>query len=244
MSYLAYISDGDLMDVVKEILDIGRSSKENAKSNFTSNVIDPFAPLFEASSFSFNHEEWVNSETARQSQKTVQNHVGTLHQRILGQVNDWENLGIGGIVDIVCESQKIIAEIKNKYNTVTGGKLSDQYYLLEKLVTMKTSRYYGYTAYFASIIPRRPVRYNSSFTPSDKEKGAKCPLNEKIRKIDGFSFYELVTGRENSLYELYSALPNVIEQIYRKDYKDSDYIIPDKSIFEKYFFLAYGDSFK
>lgn len=62
-----------------------------------------------------------------------------------------------------------------------------------------------------TIIPSRPVKADVAFTPSDKERGSPCPLNEHIRKIDGASFYELVTGQADALAELFSVLPKVIE---------------------------------
>lgn len=239
MSYLTYISDEKIKEIVKLVLDKGIERKQEAEKKFTKNVIDPFGSLFEAAAFDVDHKTWKSSETIRQCQKTLQNHVGDLHQKILGNVNNWEDLGTGSVVDLVCENKKIIAEVKNKYNTVTGGKLADQYYSLERLVMPKASKYRNYTAYFVNIIPKKPERFNITFEPSDKEKSAKCPKNELIRVIDGASFYTLVTGKENAISELYDALPSVIEDIFKTDYKQPKFTIPDKKEFSKYFNLAY-----
>ena len=76
----------------------------------------------------------------------------------------------------------------------------------------KASIYKGYTSYYVSIIPKKKTRFNKAFVPSDKEKGAKCPINESIREIDGPSFYHLVTGETNALSDLYNVLPKVIEE--------------------------------
>lgn len=175
----------------------------------------------------------------RQCQKTLTNHIGNLHQKILGQVTGWQDLGTGGIVDLVCPSKQIIAEVKNKYNTVTGGKLAEQYYSLERLVTPKASQYKDYTAYFVNIIPKKPERFDLPFQPSDKDKGIKCPVNENIRIIDGASFYTLVTGREEAIQEFYDALPLVIEDIFRTDYGLPNFTLPDKDLFKEYFLAAY-----
>lgn len=239
MPYLNYISDEQLKLIVKSVLDKGIERKKAAESKFTKNVIDPFGSLFEAAAFNVDHNTWKNSETIRQCQKTLQNHVGDLHQKILGGVKDWQDLGTGSMVDLVCDSQQIIAEVKNKYNTVTGGKLADQYYSLERLVMPKASKYRNYTAYFVNIIPKSPERFNGTFEPSDKDKGAKCPRNEQIRVIDGASFYALVTGEENAIKDLYNALPVVIEDIFKTDYNQPEFTIPDQQAFEKYFDLAY-----
>lgn len=137
------------------------------------------------------------------------------------------------------QREKIIAEVKNKYNTVTGGKRSDQYYSLERLVTPKASLYKDYTAYFVNIIPQKPERFNTEFEPSDKDKGIQCPKNKRIRIIDGASFYELVTSRKNALEELYDALPKIIEDIFREEYRQENFSITDKKSFKQYFINAY-----
>ncbi len=239
MSYLNYIADNELELIVKLVLDKGIKRKKEAENEFTKNVIDPFGALFEAAAFDIDHEIWKSSETIRQCQKTLQNHVGNLHQKILGKVKGWQDLGTGSVVDLICEDKKIIAEVKNKYNTVTGGKLSDQYYSLERLVMPKASKYRGYTAYFVNIIPKSPTQTNDTFEPSDKDKGAKCPKNEQVRIIDGASFYSLVTGDENAIFNFYSVLPEVIEHIFVKHYGRNNFKISDKTAFSKYFELAY-----
>lgn len=242
MSYLSYINDAELIKIVKLVLDKGIERKKEAEKKFTKNVIDPFGSLFEAAAFDVDHNTWKSSETIRQCQKTLQNHIGDLHQKILGKVNGWSDLGTGSVVDLECVDNKIIAEVKNKYNTVTGGKLADQYYSLERLVMPKASKYRNYTAYFVNIIPKKPVRFNEIFVPSDKDKGAKCPENELIRIIDGASFYALVTGEDDALSNLYTVLPAVIEDIFANYYGVKDFEIPDKMEFSKYFDLAFKNN--
>lgn len=242
MSYLSYINDAELIKIVKLVLDKGIERKKEAEKKFTKNVIDPFGSLFEAAAFDVDHNTWKSSETIRQCQKTLQNHIGDLHQKILGKVNGWSDLGTGSVVDLECVGNKIIAEVKNKYNTVTGGKLADQYYSLERLVMPKASKYRNYTAYFVNIIPRKPTRFDDIFVPSDKDKGAKCPENKQIRITDGASFYTLVTGEEDALSNLYIALPSVIEDIFANHYGIQNFQIPDKVEFSKYFDLAFKNN--
>lgn len=160
---------------------------------------------------------WEISEKSRQSQKTLCNAFGNFHQNILGHVPGWINLGIGQSVDLVCEDRKIIAEIKNKYSTVTGGKLSDLYAHLDGLVMPIVSKYKDYTSYYVETIPRprksKPQNYDVPFTPSDKTTKTRKPANELIRQIDGQSFYALVTGVPDALEQLYDAIPIVIGAI-------------------------------
>lgn len=238
MTLLNYISDEALRREVKYVLDKAIAKNTSALKDFNKNVIDPFGAIFESPNFN-SHDDWKNAEIARQAQKTIQNHVGVFHQKILGEVEGWEDLGTGGVVDLVCKDKRIIAEVKNKFSTVTGGKLADQYHSLNGLISPKHSKFKDFTAYFVNIIPKKPIRLNEPFTPSDKETGEKCPLNEKIRIIDGASFYELVTGEPNALEMLHNTLPVVIEDTYHKEYGQQNFEIPNKDEFLSYFQLAY-----
>lgn len=243
MPYLEYISDEDLEACVDALLVKANQAQSNALKKFNKNVIDPFSPLFEMGGFNVSHDAWVKSELTRQAQKTVSNSIGVFHQSVLGCVKNWEDLGTGGQVDLVCEKEKIIAEVKNKHNTVKGSDLKNVYYEMDDLISRKASNYKGYTAYFVSIIPAKPEKYDLCFTPSDKERGSPCPTNEYIRKIDGYSFYDMVTGSERALPKLFNALPEVIRDRTKK--LKLDFIKYDSEEIEslnKYFELAYGSA--
>ena len=212
MPWLNWISDDNLIKEVSLLLRVAKEAQNKALHSFGKNVIDPFSALFEMSGFEIDFDPWHKSETTRQAQKTLQNHIGTFHQNILGYPNGWKNMNVGNVIDLVSDDNKIIAEVKNKYNTISGGKLSGLYYSLDNLISPKTSIYKSYTAYYVAIIPQKPTRYDRPFTPSDKEKGEKCPVNEHIREIDGASFYQLATGEENALENLFDILPKVVSK--------------------------------
>jgi hypothetical protein len=170
------------------------------------------------SSFNINSENWVKNETMRQAQKSLSNHIGNFHQQLLGSFNGWESLPTGEIIDVLCVEKKIIAEIKNKHNTIKGSNKSDLYYALDDLIMKKKQQYKDYTVYYVEVIPEKPVRYNKPFTPSDSSKGVKCPINDKIRVIDGYSFYALASGVENALEQILQVLPIVISKL-KPEYK-------------------------
>ncbi|TRZ66254.1 Eco47II family restriction endonuclease [bacterium] len=236
MSKLKWIDDANLYAEVKQLLSIAKEAKNTAVSEFGKNVIDPFSAIFEMSGFEIDYETWFKSETTRQAQKTLQNHVGDFHQNILGFSKGWENKKVGHVIDLASADKKIIAEIKNKYNTISGGKLSDLYISLDNLVSPKNSIYKGYTAYYVAIVPKKTTRYDNPFTPSNKEKGEKCPMNGNIREVDGASFYTLVTGDDNALEDLFDILPDVIYECSEGRYK-----IKDKEKLKAFFKLAYND---
>ncbi len=212
MPILNWIADDKLKFAVSHLLLKAKEAKVSTEKKFGKNVIDPFSAIFEIAGFEIDYPNWLKSEIARQAQKTLQNHIGNFHQNILGSVDGWVNMDTGHVIDLVSEKKGIIAEVKNKYNTISGGKLADQYYSLSELVSPKNSIYKGFTAYYVPIVPKKPKRYDKIFTPSDKKKGEKCPANEKIREIDGASFYKLVTGEEQAIENLFAILPNVINE--------------------------------
>jgi hypothetical protein len=233
MPKLNWISDNDLTKAVQNILIIAKKAKMDVSVNFGKNVVDPFSAIFEMAGFNMNYDSWIVSEEARQAQKTLQNFIGEFHQIILGSCDGWEDLKRGNIIDLLSHPNKTIAEVKNKYNTLSGGKLAELYWSLDSAVMNKTSVYKNYTAYYVSIIPDRPGRYNKPFTPSNKEKGQKCPENSSIRQIDGASFYTLVTGEINALEELFEVLPIVISEVTTIHPPETDKL---KALFK----LAYG----
>ncbi len=223
MPFLSWISDDKLVPIISGLLLKAQEAQNKASAKFGKNVIDPFSAIFEMSGFGLSLDLWLKSESTRQAQKTLQNHIGEFHQNILGSCSGWENMKTGNVIDLVSKQHKIVAEIKNKYNTISGGKLSDLYYSLEHLVMPKTSIYKDYTAYYVSIIPKNPERFNKAFVPSDKEKGEKCPQNDKVREIDGASFYHLVTGVPDALEQLFNILPEIISLSSDYNYKKEEF---------------------
>ena len=235
MPRLTWIDDKSLNDEVIHLLKIANESQKEAEEKFGKNVIDPFSAIFEISGFEVDYSKWIENETTRQAQKTLQNHIGDFHQNILGYSKGWENMRVGNVIDLFSSENRIIAEVKNKYNTISGGKLSDLYYSLDNLVSPKNSIYKGFTAYYVAVIPKTRERYNKPFMPSNKEKGAKCPLNENIREIDGASFYSLVTGDEKALENLFDILPDVIYEC-----SEGKYEIKDRDKLKAFFNTAFS----
>jgi Eco47II restriction endonuclease len=202
-----------MRSAVKHLLEIANQASADAQTKFGRNVVDPFSMLFEIAGFGMSYREWELAETQRQAQKTLQNHVGELHQKLLGAIPGWSDLSTGSIIDVVNPEKRIIAEVKNKYNTIKGSdqvKLYDQLY---SLVKDKGQQYRGYTAYYVKIIPRKAVRFDKPFTPSDSKNSGKRQADEQIREIDGYSFYELATGRADALTLIHDDLIDITGEL-------------------------------
>lgn len=235
MPYLPFLPDDVFLPLVKTMLDEAARAHRKAEQAFGRNVVDPFAVLFEMGGFGLDGSAWLASEKARQAQKTLQNHVGAFHQSLLGSLPGWQNLGTGEVFDLCCPECSIVAELKNKHNTVKGSDKVKVYDQIAKAVLTKGHKYKGYTGYYVEIIPKSPGRYDKPFTPSDNETAQQRPANELIRQIDGYSFYALATGVPDALQQVFAALPDAIEACSPNRVIDREFA---KSFFDK----AFGQS--
>ena len=204
MKYLR--KDENIEELVLELIN---NFQDKAKEkNIYKNVLDPFSSMIEASINNLDYKNWLKAETARQHQKTLQNEIGNLHQKLLGNIIGVEDLGVGGVVDIVCHQKKILAEIKNKHNTTKGNHKVAIYDDIATLLSKP--EYKGYTGYYVEIIPKKPNQFNIPFTPSDNTTKTNRSERADIRKIDGKSFYELLTDDKNAIYDMYDKMSQIL----------------------------------
>lgn len=217
MPYLKFISDKDLFNAVQNVVNTLETAAEEVEEKFHSNVIDPFSALFHATTLEIPFDKWVELEKNRQIQKTFQNSIGVFHQNILGAVNGWVDLGVGKGLDIENKTKKIIAEIKNKHNTTKGNHQVKVYDDIKSIIKKNA----GYTGYYVAIISKGKKQFDKPFRPSEKKK--QRPANQKIRLIDGVSFYAMVTGRKNAPRELFEVLPVVIAKQHKHELSKKEF---------------------
>ena len=211
---LPFISNENLFKQVKHVLDIAKAASSKAEGRLFTNAIDPFSALFDALLQGISLKQWLEQEKARQTQKTLQNALGGFHQEVLGSIPGWISLGTGNVFDLKNDSLKIIAEVKNKYNTTKGNHKVAIY---DDLNGQLGVGYKGYKAYYVEIIPKKRMVYDKPFTPSDNRTHQRRDAREDIRVIDGKSFYELATGDSEAIKKLYNVLPAVINNLLSKD---------------------------
>ena len=200
--------------ILKPIL-ISAYQAEISEQALRQNTLDVFSATLESVLKGISFDEWIEQEKKRQIQKTLQNKVGDLHQKILGTLSGVQDLGVGGIVDIISKEKSLIAEIKNKHNTTKGNHKIAIYDDLQSILAKKPEIK---TAYYVEILPKNRKKYNIPFVPSDNKTKQRRPSNENIRQIDGQSFYELLTGNPNALRELYVLLAQVASEILSEEF--------------------------
>ncbi len=203
------------------------------------NTLDCFSASLDALIQNIPMEQWLNQEKSRQIQKTKQNAIGTLHEDIIGSIDGVENLPVGNLIDILFHKGKLIAEVKNKHNTTKGNHKVQIY----RDIDTKLKELPGYTGYYVEILPKGAKKYNTPFTPSDNQTKSRLPERDDIRKIDGKSFYSLLTGNDNALYELYENLPEIVTEIIDEKFKVklNSSAVTDSELFSINFTKAYGD---
>jgi len=234
MALLSWITDEQLKLALEKLINAVKKGKMKAEKDFSRNVIDPFAATFTMSLLELSYVQWKHTELHRQAEKSLTNAVGGFHQNVLGCIKGWEDLQTSNQVDLVNYEHKIIAEIKNKYNTLNAGGTVALYKRLSELVNNKSSCFKGYTAYYVTIIPGTPDGVDTIFAPSDNATGEHCTLDEKIRVIDGVRFYALASGSPSAFSDLYKALHQVLHLFSIRHLSDED-----KAFLQDLFFKAF-----
>ena len=133
MAYLTWIKDDSLKNCVGEVLTKGLAGIKKSENEFYKNGVDPFSALFDAACQNVTLAQWSNFERKRQAQKTLQNALGNFHQKLLSQLIGWEIPALG-FIDLVSDKTKIVAEVKNKHNTVKKSELKSVYDELQTAV--------------------------------------------------------------------------------------------------------------
>jgi len=78
--------------------------------------------------------------------------------------------------------------------------------------------------------------------PTDNQTGTRLPAREDIRKIDGRSFYALLTNERDALDELYRELPTLVAKIINEEFGTqlNSNAVTSRKAFDYNFIRAYG----
>ncbi len=228
-----FISDDKLIDAVGKVVKKAKVVISKVDNNLDRNMLDPFLALFSQISKGGTYAEWIESEKVRQINKGLEQAIGEFHESIIGGIDGWEKLLIGERGDVRCEKLKIVAEIKNKFNTVTGQHLPKIYDELKLALEQKENK--GFKAYYVPIIAKKS-NHVKTFIPSDshaKGKDKRRPEDERIIEMSGFLFYDLATGHNDALFSLYKALPGIMRDKFGFASKEFDKEEVLNKIFER-----------
>lgn len=195
MSRLSWISDLDLEKAVELLVKRANDAKVKAPERMRKNVVDPFSSLVVASTFGVKTKaQLVNTQQASSALDGMGNALGSFHQQVLSSVDGWVNYDAS--YDLENAGLKILAEVKNKHNTMSSKTRKSVVHDLGTALEIKK----GWIAYLVIIIPKKPKRYM-------KQLHMTRPLYE----IDGASFYERVTGKPTAIHDLFTATIDILD---------------------------------
>lgn len=221
MSYLSWISDENLLGAVERMVNAVETARRKAEKDVSRNGLDPFSMFFNISLLSHHVGAWKTNEIARQAEKGLSNALGVFHQDIISHVLGWYDPKGDQDFDLINHEKRIVVEMKNKYNTLNAEGQKNCFNKLQNAVSNKNSAFYQYTAYCVHIVPKKKKIGVSPFIVKDNATDSHLS-NERVKLIDGQSFYALATGVQTALYDLLNVLPKVLKDMKRPALKAAD----------------------
>lgn len=187
---------GELLDAR---LDCLAHRKDRGHFNYkASSDTDPFAAAIEMSEYRLDtvDEWWDTFEGQRLWQKAMTESLGHLQQDIVGRLEGWESNHPEGDdetkPDLVGSfgNQGIVAEIKNKWNTMNDGGQKSVY---DKLASaLERPEYHGFKAIVILLItPQLSQKLWRPFQPAGRD------VHPNIMRMGGRVFYALATDPQN-----------------------------------------------
>lgn len=205
--YVNFVSDKHFLECVKWVCDAYLDpSLKIDKLWLQRNGIDPFKMVFDMIIQKRDFKSLMIQEKIRQYDKKSGQRIGDFHQKLLGGVNGWIDLGVGdeSKVDLKKGDNTIFIELKNKYNTVNSDSLSAIRRKLEKI----TEDYPNSIAYWGYVIEKNGSSGESEWIYLGNN-------NPKLKKIWGSKLYELITKEDDALKKTWIALPIAIKDIFK-----------------------------
>ena len=198
MNGLPWIDDRVLRHVVLTMLERAQDASNHAPERIKKNVIDPFSSLIIAAATGISEEDDLTSvQQVNSASSGISNAIGNFHQQILGAVDGFDNHDAG--YDLESPEKLILAEVKNKHNTMNASTREKVVSDLDTAVRQKAG---NWTGYLVIVIPAKPDRYKKQLT------------KREVYEIDGASFYELATGYSSALHDLYYAVEDITTERY------------------------------
>ena len=192
-----WLSSEDLSSAVFTLRKRIEKAVENVGKRTQINVIDPFSSLLIASTLKTeNKKQLTNIQYGVSVVSAISSAIGDFHQSILSKAYGWENHDAG--YDLENFDKKIIAEVKNKHNTMNA---SNREKVISDLDTAIKQKGTGWKAYLVIIIPKKPERH---------DRAIGITSGRDIREIDGASFYSLVTGQADALQQLFNSVLSLV----------------------------------
>lgn len=207
-NYVSFISDENFERCVSNLYDSYVAAHQAIdESKIYNNVLDVIKLTFDKHFKNVTDEDLLKSEVARQIDKSITNAIGTFHEEMLGSIEGYIRGNLEGW-DIKSETNNsLFADIKNKHNTMNSSSTESLYQKLQRYAEANPEA----KCYWVQIISTKSFdeQWKASFS-------GRRYNHPRVRRISGDKFYELLSGVDNALYEIYKALPTVISSVLQK----------------------------
>lgn len=221
-NYVNFISDSHLLECVGNLHKAYLKAKNNiTKKNLYSNKVDTVKLTFDAKFNGIDEESLIQSEILRQIDKSINNSIGTFHEQILGGIKGFEAGNLSGY-DIKAKDDTLFADIKNKHNTMNSSAAEA---LFQKLARYAND-YKKAKCYWVQILAKGSFCELWSGDINGKEYS-----HSRVYKISGDQFYALLSEQDDAMFQLYKALPIVIQD-YLKSTKQKKEIAENSALDE------------
>lgn len=200
--YVNFITDEHFLECIKNLHNSYlRAKADISKKKFYNNKIDTIKLTFDSK---FNHikeENIIEIEILRQIDKSINNSIGTFHEQILGGIKGYEIGNLSGF-DIKAEDDTLFADIKNKHNTMNSSSAESAFQKLARFADDNKKA----NCYLVQVLAKKSFNKKWEAIINGKEYS-----HSRVFIISGDQFYEMLSGVENSLFQLYKELPNAIK---------------------------------
>lgn len=208
---LDFITYDDYKKHVTEYVNlILNSTTPKTLHQFNNNIIDPVKLTFSYFTGDQDKTDIIESETLRQADKTLNNHIGYFHQNIFKYIKGWSVPSRG--FDVVNDAKTIYVEMKNKHNTMNSSSGARTFIKLLNKVAEDPN----YTAMLVEIIAKTSQDIIWSVSVDGERQS-----NQRVRRVSIDKFYEIATGDPYAYKKVIEWLPITIKEVI-KDKKPED----------------------
>ena len=231
-----FISQEDFTTHVKEtIKKYGKKLESYDLKKFNQNIVDPIKLIFDKSVYRNTWEETISNEIFRQRDKSNNNHIGYFHQTIFKYFKDCHvpDNGKEGGWDVILKKEDgiklptgdvvhtIYVEMKNKHNTMNSTAASKTFIKMQNQLLNDDDC----ACFLVEAIAKKSQNIKWETTVDGNKMGHKL-----IRRVSLDQFYDIVTGCENSFYQICMALPGTINDIVNNE---DDNLAPHDTVMEE-----------
>lgn len=238
---LGFISEDDFIKHVSATISkYGTKLESFDIKKFNKNIIDPVKLIFDKNVYQSTWEEIIGNEIFRQRDKANNNDIGYFHQGIFQYMKNCrvpENGKEGGW-DVIYRNPEgvklpdgdivhtVYVEMKNKHNTMNSASAGKTYIKMQNQLLKDDDC----ACFLVEAIAQKSQNIKWETTVDGNKVSHK-----RIRRVSIDQFYSIVTGEEDSFYQMCMVLPAIIDVVVKSDIKNN---VPHDSVVEELYAIA------